>query len=692
MMARLDRAGASEILDLVHDAIIVRDHGGRILQWNLAAEQQYGWRRDEAIGQRMDGLLQCSSARSADVIQVELLDQGLWEGEVSRRSRHGDVLWVEARWSLRRDDKGRPLHVVETSRDITARRQSEAATRLTEYRFRNLFQAMAVAFWEIDFSAVGEMLRALLASGVTDIRGHMLADRGFVREAMRRSRVLDVNAKTLSLFGAASGDDIVGGSVERFWPVESESVFVEAVVASIEKRPTYITETQLLSLSGERIDVLFTVSWSPESRKQGVILLGVVDIGESKRAQARVERSEVKYRNLFQYIPISLWQLSARGILPVLGALRAQGVDDLAAYFEQRPQFLDEAMELITVEEVNDTTIRMFGGESAQDFLGPITRYWDTSPDTLRRSLIARFRGKSSHAEETKVRTLDGRLIDIYFTSAFPPALAELGITIVGAVDIGARVEAQDALHRLQADFARAARISMLGEFTASIAHEVNQPLAAIATNAEAGLRWLSRPEPDIEEAREASTRIVADARRAAAIIARVRGMAEQRAPERSALNLNSLVDETILFLRHDLKAGGVDVRLCLAEELPLVNGDRTQIQQVLVNLSVNALQAMADRPESMRTLSIGTAVDSHGRALITVEDSGVGLPKGAEGRLFDSFYTTKESGMGMGLRICRSIVEAHGGQIAASARKEGEGALFSVALPAAPPEAHTKV
>ncbi|PSJ40619.1 sensor histidine kinase [Allosphingosinicella deserti] len=543
-MARLDRAGASEILDLVHDAIIVRDAAGHIVQWNLAAEQHYGWSRSEAHGQRLCELLGCTAAAPVSDIENLLLSAGLWEGELTRRDRNGREMAVEARWSLRRDRTGVPLHIVETSRDISHRRRTEAEARLTEYRYRNLFQAMAVAFWEIDFSGVGNMLRALFADGVTDVRAHMLADRQFTRTAMTRSRVRDVNDKTLSLFGAATREEIVGGTVARFWPAESEPVFIEAVVASAEKRPHYITETKLLTVTGAEIDVLFTVSWSPESRKEGVILLGVIDIGDRKRAE--------------------------------------------------------------------------------------------------------------------------------------------------------------EAMHGLQADLARAARISILGEFTASIAHEVNQPLAAIATNGEAGLRWLDRPEPDIEEVRSLSARIVADARRAAEIIGRVRAMAEQRPPQRTLLDVNALIEETLLFLRHDLKSHAIAVSAVLATDLPPIAGDRTQIQQILVNLAVNAIQAMADLPVERRRLSVHS-VKAAGRSVaVTIEDEGNGFAAGAEARLFDSFFTTKPSGMGMGLRICRSIAEAHGGTIEARARSGGAGAAFTLTLPgaswdeavAAPGEVddHTKV
>jgi C4-dicarboxylate-specific signal transduction histidine kinase len=213
-------------------------------------------------------------------------------------------------------------------------------------------------------------------------------------------------------------------------------------------------------------------------------------------------------------------------------------------------------------------------------------------------------------------------------------------------------------LRQVQADFAHAARVSMLGELTASIAHEVNQPLAAIATNAAAGLRWLDRAEPDIAEVRALTRRIIADAQRAADIIARIRTMADHKTPEPTSLSMNSAIEESMLFLAHELQAHSVMLKLDLGRNLPLVLADRTQLQQVIVNLVVNAIQAMAQTPASARTLVISTAQMSD--AIVTsVTDSGSGIDPSSEARLFESFFSTKSNGMGMGLPICRSILSS---------------------------------
>jgi signal transduction histidine kinase len=240
-----------------------------------------------------------------------------------------------------------------------------------------------------------------------------------------------------------------------------------------------------------------------------------------------------------------------------------------------------------------------------------------------------------------------------------------------------------DISERAHADLAHAARVSMLGELTVSIAHEVNQPLGAIATNGEAGLRWLARSEPDLDEVRELTGNIVADARRAAQIISRIRSMASRRTPEKALLCLHDVIEEALLFMRHEIQMRRVTATLDLAAALPPLIGDRTQLQQVIVNLTINAMQAMIHSEDGARTIVIGTSAPAADRLCCSVEDRGPGIAPNQFGRLFESFFSTKHSGMGMGLPICRSIIQAHGGVIEASNLPQG-GARFSFILPAA--------
>jgi C4-dicarboxylate-specific signal transduction histidine kinase len=325
----------------------------------------------------------------------------------------------------------------------------------------------------------------------------------------------------------------------------------------------------------------------------------------------------------------------------------------------------------------------MFGAQDRSELLGPVTWVWRESPGTFRRILESRYCGEELFQETTKLPTLDGRIIDVLFTVARPRMADDLGIALISLVDLTERIHAQEMLQRLQADFAHAARISMLGELTASIAHELNQPLAAIATNGEAGLRWLDRAVPNVAEVRESNTRIIADARRAADIVGRVRAMAVRQAPEHTLASLDELIDGALVFLHHEIQSRGVTVSRHLAPGLPKVLADRVQFQQVIVNLVVNAIQAMEHAGSTERRITIRTAMP-HGVTLrCAVEDSGPGIVAEHFDRLFDSFFTTKQDGMGMGLPICRSIIEAHGGRIAADNGSAHGGARFFFTLSA---------
>ncbi len=212
-------------------------------------------------------------------------------------------------------------------------------------------------------------------------------------------------------------------------------------------------------------------------------------------------------------------------------------------------------------------------------------------------------------------------------------------------------------------DLAHAARISLLGELTASISHEVNQPLGSIVTSAEAGLRWLNHEQPDLGEVRTLLERIVNSGRRAGNVVSTLNGLARNSNPERNPVEISQLIDETVMILRSDLNRRQIGLRLEIGSDLPAVWIDRTQILQVIVNLVTNAAQAMADGQAWNRTLAI-RARETRGRVRIEVEDSGPGVDPKVREKLFESFYTTKASGIGIGLAICRSIVEAHGSKI----------------------------
>ena len=409
----------------------------------------------------------------------------------------------------------------------------------------------------------------------------------------------------------------------------------------------------------------------------------LMDVTVRKQAHAALERSEHRYRSLFRDMPVGLWQTDAQALMAMMMELRAQGVENLSAYIDTHPEWLDRAKEVLAIEEVNNYAVTMFGARDRSELLGPVSWIWRESPGTFRRVLESRYRGEEHFEETTRLPTRDGRIIDVQFTVARSRTANDLGIGLISLVDLTERIRAQEMLERLQADFAHAARISMLGELTASIAHELNQPLAAIVTNGQAAQRWLGRPEPDIAEARGSNTRMVADARRAVDIVSRIRGMATRQTPEHRLVWLDELIDGVLVFLRHEVQMRGVTVSHHPALGAPRVLADRVQLQQVIVNLAVNAMQAMEQARTEDRRITIRTLVPDITILRCAVEDSGPGVAPDHRGRLFESFFTTKPDGMGMGLPICRSIIEAHGGHIAADNESTHGGARFYFELPA---------
>ena len=250
-------------------------------------------------------------------------------------------------------------------------------------------------------------------------------------------------------------------------------------------------------------------------------------------------------------------------------------------------------------------------------------------------------------------------------------------------IDVTERKRAEEERERLRqalADLAHVNRVTMMGELTASLAHEVNQPISAAVTNANTCLRWLSRDQPDLEEAREAAMRIVKDGTRAADIISRIRMLFKKATPEQESLDVSEIIREMVVLLHNEATRYNISVRTDLATDLSEIMGDRVQLQQVLMNLIMNSIDAMKG-VDGTRQLTIKSSRGDDEQLVVSVSDTGVGLPTHQADQIFDAFFTTKLDGTGMGLRISRSIVESHGGRLWASGNTPG-GASFHFTLP----------
>ena len=254
-------------------------------------------------------------------------------------------------------------------------------------------------------------------------------------------------------------------------------------------------------------------------------------------------------------------------------------------------------------------------------------------------------------------------------------------LEFVGAVmDITAHKQAEEALRKAQGELAHVTRVMTMGELTASIAHEVNQPLTAVVANADASLRWLAATTPNLDEAREAVMRIVHDGNRASDVITRIRTLVQKTEPEKVRLDINQTVQEVVMLMQNEAVRKGVALRMDLAADVPPVLGDRVQLQQVILNLVMNGVEATASLADRPQELLVRSRQDEPGHVLVAVRDTGVGIDRQNLEKIFDPFYTTKAQGMGMGLAISRSIVEHHGGRLWA-VPNDGPGATFQFTL-----------
>jgi PAS domain S-box-containing protein len=306
----------------------------------------------------------------------------------------------------------------------------------------------------------------------------------------------------------------------------------------------------------------------------------------------------------------------------------------------------------------------------------------DEALDQCRDHLRELREGLRLHYEiETQHRRKDGTFLPVntYF-SAVSERRPNQRTFLTVTDDISARRAAEDALRAAQSELGRVGRLTTAGAMAATIAHEINQPLAAIVANGSAGLRWLDRSNPNLEEARSAFGHVVNEGHRAAQIITSIRAMFKRDSGARSPTVINELVCDVLSTSLGELKSHGISLELQLLDDLPLVQADRVQLQQVLLNLVTNAMDSMAsitDRPHglSVRSERLEDWV------LISVQDSGMGInPEHAE-RMFDAFFTTKPNGIGLGLSICRSIVESHGGRLSVFS-SQPHGSVFQVMLP----------
>jgi PAS domain S-box-containing protein len=372
-----------------------------------------------------------------------------------------------------------------------------------------------------------------------------------------------------------------------------------------------------------------------------------VDITDRKRAEAALRASEERWRAMFETAPVGITMLDFEH-RSYLAANES---------FQRMTGYTEHELRQLTAVDITYEEDRAAAQERIDDgLIGVLQR--------------KRYRRK------------DGEVIWADVTAFVVPA-TDSTPTFLGAVvvDTTDRKRAEEALQQAQADLTRLNRVMLLGEMTASIAHEVNQPISAVITNASAGLRWLGAPLPDLGEVRQALDRIVRDGARAGAVIARIRALVRKVPPHRDLLDISETIREVISLTQTEMQRSGVGLVSRFPDRLPLVSADRVQLQQVIINLVVNAIEAMAGTAGRPRELTIASGTNDANDLFLEVRDTGPGFELEQLEELFQSFYTTKPDGIGMGLAISRSIAEAHGGRLSAAPNKP-RGAVFRLTLP----------
>ncbi|WP_339948322.1 ATP-binding protein, partial [uncultured Albimonas sp.] len=417
-----------------------------------------------------------------------------------------------------------------------------------------------------------------------------------------------------------------------------------------------------------------------------ILALAAAGVARARRPGPEVAASAPAslHRTIFETSGLAMWQADWSRALPMCEEAERAG-RDVREWFLEHPQKVREAAAGAALSEANSAAARLFGVSDAAELLREgIGRFRTAASEAALPGIFAAIHAGAPWADaETTFRTASGGTVDVLFRVALPPDHDDWRRTLIMAMDVTPLRRAEAELRRAQDELAHHDRISMLGQLAASIAHEVNQPLAAAVSYARAGARWLARETPDIARARENLEQVESNALRAAQIVQRIRAMTRRSEAVSDLVRLGEVADETLALARRHLEAADMRVSLHAPRRLPPVRGDRIQIQQVLMNLVLNALEASRGLPAERRQIEIALA-EAGDRLRLSVGDRGRGLDPETHERAFDPFFTTRAGGMGMGLAICRNIVEAHGGVIRAELRAPRPGACFVVELPAA--------
>lgn len=399
-------------------------------------------------------------------------------------------------------------------------------------------------------------------------------------------------------------------------------------------------------------------------------------------SNAALRESEARYRSIFDRTRVALWERDYSRVRDYLMNLKKIGVTDLRAYAQHNPNVTAECIALIGIVAANEAAIDLVGESAAANTLSPVARFIPPSSEAAFNVFQAILDGAEFYEGEAEVVNEKGERRRVLLSVSFPQDPAAFNRVVVSMVDITQREEASNALAEARAELSRASKATTIGVLSASLAHELNQPLGAIVVNSQTLLRWLDRDPPDLGAVRRSAERIIRDSERAGEIIKNTRSMMTAAPQSSELIDLKALVTETLTLMEHDLQREQTTVDVVQKSSLPCISGVKVEMQQVLINLISNAAQAMSVAASDRRVVTIALDAPKDCEHIsISVRDTGSGLEGDVQKKIFTPFFTTKENGMGMGLSICRSTIEARGGSLEAANSPDG-GAVFEIRLP----------
>ncbi|HSW18948.1 MAG TPA: PAS domain S-box protein [Ramlibacter sp.] len=722
----------ADLLDLTHDAMFVRDMHSAIRYWNRGAEEMYGWTAQEALGKSAPELLQTLSAIPFEQIDSQVLSTGRWEGELVHHRRNGTPVVVASRLALQRDEQGEPVAILATNTDITERKRAEEARQELQEQWRAAFEANPTMYFILDAAGTIQSVNPVgaeqLGWRVSELIGQPVlnvfyeADRAFVQGnaelAFRQpGRLMRWMARKVRKDGTVR------------WVRESANAVVlrsgPVLLVACEDITERKHAEEALRESEERFRTLvkfsFDVYWESDAQHRFTrqeysaqfrrAPAPGSEIGKTRWEVPYLEPDEEAWRQhreaLDAHVPFRDFEL-ARATSD--GGIRHVSVSGLPMFDEagRFTGYRGVGRDITERKRAEYLTRQMF--ESASDGVAVVgrdyryqrvnavyERNWGMPAGKVVGMHVADVLGTDVF-ERTVKPNLDRCLAGEQFTFAewFTTGLGRLYLSVsysplrldserleaalVITRDLTDHVLASEALREAQAALARVNRVTTLGVLAASIAHEVNQPLGAMVASAGSCARWLAAQPPEFEKAQRSLERIARDGKRAGEVIDRIRALVMRQPPRRDRVDVNQIIQGVIALTRDQMRRNDIALEKTLADGLPLVWGDGVQLQQVLLNLIVNAIEAMSAPGNRRRQLVVG-ASEAQGGVCIEVRDSGPGIAPAIADKLFEPFHTSKEQGIGMGLSISRSIIEAHGGQLW-TAPNLPHGAVFRFSLP----------